>query len=115
MEQNRENIEKIYAVSRENLDNLRREITKIFGDIGTEKSRERMVFEMLEAIKTRNKDRFLWLLLKTLNLHGDDPRVKNLINSLGEMHIPDETDDNFEKISYTIVIGIMSAKKNGGE
>ncbi len=113
MEQNKEDTKKIEAISVEALDTLRKNTTEVFSNIGTEKSRERMVFEMVEAIKTRSRDRFLWLLLKPLNSYAGDYHVKNLIKYLAEMHIPDESDENFEKISYTIVIGIMSAK--GGE
>ena len=104
------------AVSSKSLDELQKKTKEVFSNIGTGKSRERLVFDMLESMKTQNSSKFTWLLLRTLNSYIDKQEVKELLAMTEKARIQDTSKENFEKIAYTLIIGIMSAKDNkGGE
>ena len=106
----------IEGITEKKLDEIRLMSIKTFDDIGTEKSRQRVVFDMLQAVKSHNNSRFLWILVKSLNSYTENEYVKNLLNALNEAHIQNTSPENFEKMAYTIIMGIMSITgRKGGE
>ncbi len=91
-----------------------RDLTKdAFSKIGTEKSRQRLIYDLLNTIKTDNRKRFLELVLKNLNKLEDRDKAE-LTELLSNLYIEHETQENFEKIAYSIVMGIMSIESKGG-
>jgi len=98
---------------------LRDLTTEVFSKIGTERSRQRLVYDLLNALKTDDRKRFLWLILKNINTLKPENRekVNKLTELLSSFYIEQETPENFEKIAYTVVMGIMAIKdvEGGGK
>ena len=76
--------------------------------------KQKLVFDLLEAAKNKDQNRFFYLLLKAIN----KPKEKNfekLWKQLSECYdiLPEEAFINF---AYSIIIGIMSTydKSSGG-
>ena len=96
-----------------------RDLTKdVFSNIGTEKSRQRLVYDLLNALKTNDKKRFLWLIMKNINTVKTEKseKVGELAEFLSDLQFEHDATENFDKIAYAIVMGIMSAKsKTGGD
>jgi len=110
-------IEVINTVKTKDLRYLKDLTREVFSKIGTEKSRQRLVYDLLNALKTDDRKRFLWLILKNVNnIKSEDNKANKLADILGNLYIEYETPENFEKISYSIVLGIMSIEQDkGGE
>ena len=85
-----------------------RDITsEVLGKAGSENYRQKLVFDLLNAIKANDQRRFFWILLRVLNAHSkDSPKAMKLARLLGETFPLSESD--FEKVSYSIVLGIMA-------
>ena len=94
------------------LKKLRDMTTKVFSKVGTVKSRQRLIYDLLNALKTEDRKRFLWLILKNINNLKSENRneVSKLTKILSSQYIEYETPENFEKIAYTIVMGIMCSE-----
>ncbi len=110
-------IEVINTVKTKDLRYLKDLTREVFSKIGTEKSRQRLVYDLLNALKTGDRKRFLWLILKNVNnIKSEDNKANKLADILGNLYIEYETPENFEKMSYSIVLGIMSIEQDkGGE
>ncbi len=94
------------------LKKLRDMTTKVFSKVGTVKSRQRLIYDLLNALKTEDRKRFLWLILKNINNLKSENRneASKLTKILSSQYIEYETPENFEKIAYTIVMGIMCSE-----
>lgn len=107
------------SVKTTELRKLRDLTTEVFSKIGTERSRQRLVYDLLNALKTDDRKRFLWLILKNINTlkPEDREKVNKLTELLSSFYIEQETPENFEKIAYTVVMGIMAIKdvEGGGK
>lgn len=87
--------------------NLSREV---LGRTGSDNYRQKLVFDMLNAVKASDQDRFLWILLRALNAHSkDNPKAKEFASAL--MKVFPSSEAEFEKIAYSVILGIMA----GGE
>ena len=75
--------------------------------------KQKLVFDLLEAVKNKDQNRFFYLLLKAINKPKED--FKELWEKLGIYYdiLPEEAFINF---TYSIIIGIMSTygKSSGG-
>ncbi len=110
--------EELKEMSYKPLDDLRMKIKNVFEEIGSTKSsgwKERLIFDMLESVKIHDESKFLWLLLKTLNSYREEQNVNELLNTMSKIHIEDMPEKTFEKVAYTIIMGIMSSRDKGGE
>ncbi len=78
-------------------------------------SKQKLVYDLLEAAKNRDQNRFFYLLLKSIN-KPKEREFKKLWEELEKCYdvLPEEAFINF---AYSIIIGIMStySNKNGGE
>jgi len=96
-----------------------RDLTKdVFSNIGTEKSRQRLVYDLLNALKTNDRRRFLWLILKSANNVSveENKKVSEFAELLSNLQFEHDTTENFDKIAYAVVMGIMSVdSKTGGD
>ncbi|QER42553.1 hypothetical protein F1847_07290 [Thermodesulfobacterium sp. TA1] len=101
-----------YSVKPWELKNLRNLTREVFSNIGTEKSRQRLVYDLLNALKTNDRKRFLWLILKNVNNISVEKseKVKEFAELLSTLQFEHETVENFDKIAYAIVMGIMSGE-----
>ncbi len=79
---------------------------------GKEKAKQRIVYDLLNYLKTNNKNEFLYQVLKLLTPNMDKEDVRELISLLNKMNMDYDTPENFQKLGYTIIMGIMSS---GGE
>lgn len=111
--------EVLLSVKTTELRKLRDLTTEVFSKIGTERSRQRLVYDLLNALKTDDRERFLWLILKNVNTLKPEDRGKanRLTELLSSLYIEHETHENFEKMAYTVVMGIMTIKdvEGGGK
>ncbi len=92
---------------------------KTFSKIGTEHSRQRLIYDLLNALRTHNRKKFIELILRKINtLKSEDKNNKiKLMNRLSNVYIEYDTTENFEKMAYTIIMGIMSveSEEKGGK
>ncbi len=83
---------------------------EVLGRAGSENYRQKLVFDLLNAVKANDQNRFLWVLLRAINAHSKDNRkAKELASTLIEVFPSSESD--FEKVAYSVILGIMA----GGE
>ncbi|WP_048147941.1 hypothetical protein [Palaeococcus ferrophilus] len=102
--------EKVRKLSLSELRRLRELSSKTLGKAGSENYRQKLVFDLLNAVRSKDKDRFLWVLLRALNSQvKDNPEAKRLAGLLGEVFL--SSGEDFEKVAYSIILGIMA----GGE
>lgn len=71
--------------------------------------KQRLVFDLLEAVKNRDQNRFFYLLLRSINKPKEN--FKKLWDELEKNYdiLPDEA---FINLAYSIIIGIMSTYQN---
>jgi len=72
--------------------------------------RQKLVYNLLNAVKGNNQKEFFWTILRALNARSDKPDVAKLSEEIGKMYPLSSSE--FEKVAYSIILGIMSA---GGE
>lgn len=103
------------TIKKGELRKLRDLTADIFSRIGTNKSRQRLVYDLLNTLKTNDRERFLYLILRNVNtLKLVEQKRSEFAEFLNDLYIEHETPENFEKIAYTIVMGIMSVDKDEG-
>jgi len=110
-----EEIIEIGQITDKELKEIKEYTEKAFGKIfeGREKARQRVVYDLLNYIKTNNRAKFLDQILKLLNTQIEEEVVRKLVENINVLFIQYDTLENFEKIGYTIIMGIMSAKIGG--
>jgi len=98
------------------LKKLRDLTADVFSKIGTEKSRQRLVYDLLNTLRSNNRKRFLEIVLKNVNTLKSEERGKarEFAHLLSNLWLEYETSENFEKIAYAVVMGIMNAENVGG-
>lgn len=79
-----------------------------FKSIGSENYRQRLVYKLLNTARVNNQTDFFSFLLRTLNSRKGDENVRKLCRKL-EWVYP-LSPENFEKVAYSIIIGIMAAE-----
>ncbi|NJF23814.1 hypothetical protein E3E33_09525 [Thermococcus sp. GR5] len=103
--------EEVRKLSPSKLKKIRELSSKTLGKAGSDNYRQKLVFDLLNAVKAKDQDRFLWILLRALNAHiKDNPEAKRLASLLGEAFLSSEAD--FEKVAYSVILGIMSGGEN---
>lgn len=105
--------EEFSHVKNSELRRLRELTTKVFSKIGTEKSRQRLVYDLLNTLKANDRNRFLLLIEKNINKVIHEEGASELSKLLSRLYIEYETQESFEKIAHTIVMGIMCIEKEG--
>jgi len=80
---------------------------EVLGKASSDNYRQKLVFDLLNAVKANDQDRFLWILLRALNAHSkDNPKAKELASALMDVFPSSEAD--FEKVAYSVILGIMA-------
>ncbi|WP_324735713.1 hypothetical protein VFC49_00475 [Thermococcus sp. SY098] len=80
---------------------------EVLGKAGSDNYRQKLVFDLLNAVKANDQDRFLWILLRAINAHSkDNPKANELASALMDVFPSSEAD--FEKVAYAVILGIMA-------
>ena len=91
--------------------NIKELTEKVFE--GTSKNyRQKLVYNLLNTVKSNNQKEFFWMFLRALNAKGDS-NAEKLSNEISKFYPPNSS--TFEKIAYSVILGILSAKSGGGE
>ena len=104
----------IGTISEKELRNLKEYAEAAFRKVfeGRDKAKQRIVYDLLNYLKTNDKNQFLYQVLKLLTPHMEEEYVRRLSSLLNRMNINYDTPENFQKLGYTIIMGMMSS---GGE
>jgi len=81
--------------------------TNSFKDVGSPSYKEKLVYKLLNLSKGGNQKEFFSNILKVLNSNIENPNVKELVRKLMDIYPLSERD--FEKVSYAIIMSIMSS------
>lgn len=95
-------------LSEDKLKRVKNLATDAFSKIGSENYRQKLVYNLLNITKANNQKEFFWTLLRALNSQKDDAKAKELAKELRDLY--PITFRDFEKIAYSIIMGIMSTK-----
>ncbi|WP_460041282.1 hypothetical protein [Thermococcus atlanticus] len=80
---------------------------EVLGKAGSDNYRQKLVFDLLNAVKANDQDRFLWILLRAINAHSkDNLEAKKLASVLMEVFPSSEAD--FDKVAYSVILGVMA-------
>ncbi len=104
--------QKSKILSDEKLRRIKDIATNVFGKIGSENYRQKLVYNLLNVAKGNNQKEFFWTLLRALNSQKDD-EAKKMVKELRDIY--PLTFGDFEKLAYSVIMGIMSAKSKGGD
>jgi len=88
------------------------EMQNIFRDT-SDNYRQKLVYNLLNAVKGNNQKEFFWTVLRALNARLDKPEVTRLSEEIGRMY--PLISSEFEKLAYSVIMGIMSAKSERGD
>ncbi len=89
-----------------------RNLTKDVFDGTTANYKQKLVYNLLNTVKSEDQKEFFWMFFRALNARKDE-KVEKLSEELGKYYPVNIS--NFEKIAYSIILGIMSARSEGGE
>ncbi len=91
----------------DNMRIIRESMPRIFaGD--SESYRQKLTYNLLNIVRSRNMQEFLWTLLRQLNAKKESQEVKNVINAINELY--EYSSKFFEKWAYSVIMGIMETK-----
>lgn len=92
------------------LEALMRKTKEVFRS-ESEPYKQKLVFNLLNAIKANDQKEFFWVLLKTINAKiKDNKDAKELSEKLEFMNQVYNIPNDFEKMAFSIVMGIMSSQ-----
>ncbi len=94
------------------MDTLRRTIPELFSEVSTS-YRQKVVYNLLNIVKGGDMNQFLWTLLRLVNARHDHSKAAEIAKTLNELY--GYSSKFFEKWAYSIIMGIMSVKTEGGE
>ena len=99
-------------LSEDKLKRVKNLTTDAFSKIGSESYKQKLVYNLLNIAKASNQKEFFWTLLRALNSQKDDVKAKELVKELRDVY--PTTSGDFEKLAYSVIMGIMSAKSESG-
>ncbi|BAT71828.1 conserved hypothetical protein [Thermosulfidibacter takaii ABI70S6] len=87
---------------------------KVWGEIfkGREKAKQRVVYDLLNHLRKGDNNKFLYQILKLLASNSSNETIR-MIEIINQIFAKSSLQENFEKIGYAIIMGLMTAK--GGE
>ncbi|NJE84744.1 hypothetical protein E3E23_02660 [Thermococcus sp. CX2] len=95
------------SVQREKLWKIKKLSGEVLGKAGSNNYQQKLVFDLLNAVKANDQNEFLWILLRAINAHSkDNPNAKKLASALMEVFPSSEAE--FEKVAYSVILGIMA-------
>lgn len=95
------------SLQKEKMREIKELSVDVLGKAGSDNYRQKLVFDLLNAVKANDQNKFLWILLRAINAHSkDNPEAKKLASVLMEVFPSSEA--NFEKLAYSVILGIMA-------
>ena len=88
------------------------EVKKAFSDTSNN-YRQKLVFNLLNTIRENNQKEFFWMTLRALNARSNESEIGKLSKEIGEMYPLNSYE--FEKLAYSVILGIMSVEPKGGD
>ena len=82
------------------------DIQNIFKGV-SENYRQKLVYNLLNAVKGNNQKEFFWMVLRALNARSDKIETSKVSEKIGKIYPLSPSE--FEKLAYSIILGIMSA------
>lgn len=98
----------------EKLKEIRKLTQEVFSETISESYRQKVVYNLLNLVQAGDREKFLWTLLRLMNARKRDKNSKELVSLLNELYGLNLSKDMFEKWAYTLIMGIMSPKSQGG-
>jgi len=91
---------------------IRKSMPKIFAR-DSESYRQKLVYNLLNIIRSGNMQQFIWTLLRHLNAKKESQEVKNVIEVINELY--GYSSKFFEKWAYSVIMGIMETRSQKEE
>lgn len=112
--ENLKNLRSKKFLSEEDLKELKELSELSFCKIGSESYRQKLVYNLLNIIRANDQPKFLWTISRVLNSQKENNNVKDLAAKLNSIY--PLTKNEFEKVAYSIIMGIISSESEfGGE
>ena len=91
---------------------IRENMPEIFaGD--SESYRQKLVYNLLNIVRSRDMQQFLWTLLRHLNAKKKTPKTKKVVRAINELY--GYSSKFFEKWAYSVIMGIMETESQKEE
>jgi len=91
---------------------IRKNMPAIFaGD--SESYRQKLVYNLLNIIRSGNMQQFLWTLLRHLNAKKESSETKEVVRAINELY--GYSSKFFEKWAYSVIMGIMETESQKEE
>jgi len=87
---------------------IREKAPRAFSSV-SESYRQKVVYNLLNIVRSGDMSQFLWTLLRLLNARRESDEAKELVKIINELYGYESK--FFEKWAYSIIMGIMSAKE----
>ncbi|WP_346297674.1 hypothetical protein [Geoglobus acetivorans] len=88
------------------LEELIRSVRTVFNSV-SQNYRQKLIYKLLNAIKTGDRNEFYWNVARALNANIDNPAVSKVSGIISRLAILSAKD--FEKVAHAVIFGIMSA------
>lgn len=88
---------------------IRKNMPAIFAE-DSESYRQKLVYNLLNIIRSGNMQQFLWTLLRHLNAKRESSEAKEVIGAVNELY--GYSSKFFEKWAYSVIMGIMETKSS---
>ena len=89
-----------------------RELTERVFENASKNYKQKLVYNLLNVVKGNNQREFFWKFLRALNAREDSENREKLSKEISKFYPPSSS--TFEKIAYSIILGILSTKSEGG-
>ena len=88
------------------LQDIKRLSGEVLGKVSSDSYIQKLVFDLLNAVKAKDQSRFLWILLRAINAHSKgNSKAKKLASAL--MEVFPSSNPDFEKVAYSVILGIL--------
>ena len=82
------------------------DIKNVFKDVSNN-YKQKLVYNLLNTVKGNNQKEFFWIILRALNAKSDKSDVAKVSEKIKELYPLSSSE--FEKVAYSIILGIMSS------
>jgi len=96
------------------LEEIKELTIQVFSGVFSENYKQKIVYDLLNVVQGGNKEKFLWVLIRSVNSKKGESNTENLMHLLNELYILNLSEDVFKRWAYTIIMGIMSVKTQKG-
>jgi len=94
------------------LEELVKSVRVVFSSV-SQNYRQKLVYKLLNTIKTGDRNEFYWNVARVLNANTDNPETIKISEKLLKLGILSSKD--FEKVAYAVIFGIISVRGGKNE